>query len=77
MTIKVIGKSLTNYEVICTDKNCNNIIRFDSSDVRSVARTMMGRDAGSVQGISCPDCYQVLPVAEAIILGSVKKEQEE
>jgi hypothetical protein len=66
MAITIIGKApAKNYEIICTDEDCRNIIRFTHDDVKTVTRSCMGRDAGSVRGISCPDCHQVLPLVHA------------
>jgi hypothetical protein len=69
MTIKVVGKvAAAQYSITCTDETCRNVIEFDFDDVVNVIRSSMGRDAGSVRGISCPDCNQVLPLSEAELL---------
>lgn len=70
MAIEIVGKGpAKKYEITCTDRDCRNIIQFTHDDVTTVTRSCMGRDAGSVRGISCPDCRQVLPLAEAQEIG--------
>ena len=69
MVIKVTGKAAgQKYRITCTDKSCRNIIEFEQDDITKVTRSCMGRDAGSVQGISCPDCRQVLPAQDATLI---------
>lgn len=73
MAIVVVGKDVPlGYKIVCTDKSCRNIIHFTFDDVKIVTRSCMGRDAGSVRGISCPDCLQVLPLDDAEELGSAE-----
>ena len=66
MVIKVVSKGIApKYSIICTDKTCRNVIEFDFDDVTWVNRSSMGRVVDTVQGISCPDCRQVLPFKDA------------
>lgn len=66
MAIEVTGKvAPQDYEIVCTDKECRAILRFNQDDVTWVTRSSMGRDVGRVRGISCPLCRQVLPLKDA------------
>lgn len=60
MTITVVGKKITLYTAVCTDTDCNNILEFDSSDIKHQTISCMGRDAGTKKGITCPDCAQII-----------------
>jgi hypothetical protein len=64
MTVEVIGKEVdtTKYQVTCTDENCKSILRYSEKDIRYMTRSVCGRDAGKVKGISCPSCAQMLNV---------------
>ena len=67
MTIKVVGKGKAQkYEVTCTDVTCRNVIQFDHDDVKYVNNSVMGRTTATIEGISCPECRQILPLKTAI-----------
>lgn len=66
MSIVVVGKQESPvYEITCTDERCQNIIRFRRDDVTMVNNSVMGRTTETTEGISCPDCRQILPFKKA------------
>jgi hypothetical protein len=66
MAITVVGKQAAQkYEITCSDVNCLNIIHFDQSDVRHVKSTIAGRETKRTEGITCPDCRQILALTDA------------
>ena len=69
MVIKVVGKKLTKYRVVCSDTQCCSIIECDSSDIKLNTTYSMGRECGSRRGIVCPKCDQVLDIKDFIVVG--------
>ena len=67
-TVKGPSAPATNFEIICSDKACNAVLRFTSEDVGWNNTYSMGRIAGTYQGIVCPHCNQVLRLGNAQVI---------
>lgn len=66
MAVNVVGKAdAQKYEINCTDASCRNMIQFDHDDVKFVSNSVMGTTTTTTEGISCPDCCQILALKDA------------